>query len=102
LGDNAIGNDLLDLTFRLERKFGIKVSREQLAKMASQNEPADIKVGQLFEFLRGQVYLVGVLDVEMDAEAVWLIYQREISDALGVEPDEVTKDQGLIYDLGAQ
>jgi hypothetical protein len=96
-----MGLDLLDLTFRLERTFGVKVSRDQLSKMASQNEPADIKVGELFEFIRRQIYTFGVLDLEMDAEAVWLISQGAVSDALGVEPDEVTKDKWLIHELGA-
>ena len=38
----------------------------------------------------------------MDSEVVWLMYQRKISDALGVELDEVTKDKGLIHELGAE
>jgi hypothetical protein len=34
------------------------------------------------------------------ADALWPIFQRAISDALGVEPEEVTKEKGL-KDLGA-
>ena len=97
-----MGLDLLDVAFRLERQFGVKVSPDQYSKMAMRNEPQDIRVGDLFDFIRGEVPCVGVLDLELDADALWPMFQREISDALDVELDEVTKDKGLIHDLGAE
>ena len=45
--------------------------------------------------------LAGVLDDEFDAETIWFMFQRDVSDALGVELDEVTKDKWLIQELGA-
>jgi hypothetical protein len=97
----SMGIDLLDLAFRIERQLGVKVSRDQLSKLAMRNEPPDIRVGDLFDFIRGEVPLSGVLDLELDADALWPIYQRAVSDALGVDLEEVTKDKGLIRDLGA-
>jgi hypothetical protein len=97
-----MGLDLLDVAFRLERQFGVKVSPDQYSKMAMRNDPPDIRVGDLFDFIRGEVPCVGVLDLELNADALWPMFQREISDALGVDLEEVTKDKGLIHDLGAK
>src|SRR5690242_16437800 len=95
-----MGIDLLDLAFRLERSFGVRISRDQLSKMAMGNDPPDIRVGELFDFIRGEVPRSGVLDLELDADALWPIYQRAISDALGVDLEVITKEKGLIHDLG--
>jgi hypothetical protein len=96
-----MGMDLLDVAFRLERRFGVKISRDQLRKLVMRNVPPDIRVGDLFDFIRGQSPRVGVLDPELDADALWPMFQREISGALGVDAAEVTKDKGLIHDLRA-
>ena len=97
-----MGMDLLDLAFRLERHFGVRVSMDQLRKMWIKNEPPDISVGELFDFVRGQVPQAGVLDLDADADILWPLFQREVSDALGVELWEVTKDKWLVQDLGAE
>jgi hypothetical protein len=96
-----MGIDLLDLAFRLERKFSVQVSRDQFLKLAMRNDPPDIRVGDLFDFLPDEVPRFGVLDLQLDADILWPIYQRAISDALGVDLEEVTKDKGLVHDLGA-
>jgi hypothetical protein len=54
-----MGIDLLDVAFRLERQFGVKVSPDQYSKMAMRNDPPDIRVGDLFDFIRGEVPLPG-------------------------------------------
>jgi len=69
--------------------------------MVKRNDPPDIRVGQLFDFIRGEVPQLGFLDLELDADALWPIIQRAISDALGVESEVVTKEKGLIHDLAA-
>jgi acyl carrier protein len=96
-----MGLGLLDLVYRLEWKFGVKVSPDQLSKIAMRNDPPDINVGDLFEFIRGEVPQSGVLDRELDADALWPIYQCAISDALGTDLERITKDKRLIRDLGA-
>src|SRR5262245_3476935 len=97
-----MGIDLLDIAFRLERQFGVRVSHDQLLKLAMRNEPPDIRVADLFDFIRGEVPESGVLDLESDGDAFWPIYQCAISDALGIDLEEVTKDKGLVRDLGAE
>jgi hypothetical protein len=96
-----MGIDLLDVAFRLERRFGVKISRDQLFKMIMRNEPPDLIVGDLFDFIRAEIPQCGVVDLELDADAVWPMFQREISNGLGVEVEAVTKEKGLIHDLGA-
>jgi hypothetical protein len=96
-----MGIDLLDVAFRLERRFGVKVSGEQLTKLAMRNEPPDIKVGDLFDLIRAKVPQAGVFDLDIDADLLWLLFQRELSDALGVDLCELTKDKGFVHDLGA-
>jgi hypothetical protein len=96
-----MGIDLLDLAFRLERQFGVRVSSHQLSKLAMRNDPPDIRVGDLFDLLCSDVPRFGVLDLALDAETLWPTYQRAISDALGVDLAEVTKDKALDHDLGA-
>lgn len=91
---------LLDLATRLERCFGVRISRDELSTMVTSNDPPDIRLADLFDFIRGEVPQSRVLDSDLDADALWPIFQRAISDALGVEPEEVTKEKGL-NDLGA-
>lgn len=79
----------------------MRVGRDQLSKLVMRNDPPDIRVGDLFDFIRGEVPQSGVMDLELDADALWPIYQREISDALGIVLEEITKDKGLVRDLGA-
>lgn len=100
-GWSVMGLDLLDLVFRLERTFGLKIQRKDLERLARQNDPPDLLVGQLFDLVRGQTPRGGVLDHEVDAEAFWPLFQQQVVDALGIDPDEVTKDKRLFRDLGA-
>jgi hypothetical protein len=96
-----MGIDLLVVAFEVERRLGVRVPAGKFSKMAMQSDPPDIRVGDLFDFVRGEVPRFGLLDFDLDADALWPIYQQAISNALGVEPEEVTKEKGLIQDLGA-
>jgi acyl carrier protein len=95
-----VGLEILDLVYRLERRFGVKIRRDELMQIFDKNDPPDVLIGQLFDFVRGKAPFDGVLDEEMDAEAVWLMFQRAVADWMGGEPEEVTKDRWLIHDLG--
>lgn len=101
LRDVAMGIDVLDLVFRLETRFGIQIPRGDWIKLMMKNDPPDIAVGDVFDFVRSRAIASGVVDPEMDADLIWPMFQRDISDSLGVEPDEVVKDRWIIRDLGA-
>src|SRR4051812_7196400 len=96
-----MGLELLDLVYRLERKFGVKVKPDQLSKMAMSNDPPDIRVGDLFDFIRSELSHSGVLDLDLDADALWPIYQCAISDSYGTNLEDVTKEKWLFHDLEA-
>ena len=96
------GIDLSDITFRLERKLSIKIHRDDWWKMARSNDPPDIRVGQLYDFVRSHVRPWGLADLDSDADVIWLMFQQQIADALGVSLEEVTKDTRFLHDLGAR
>jgi acyl carrier protein len=96
-----MGMDILDLVFRLERTFCVKIGREEWLQLIDKDTPPDVNVGELFELVRGRAVSAGPLDDELDAEILWPMFQRAISDALGIEPEEITKDKEVIRDLGA-
>jgi acyl carrier protein len=62
-----MGIDLLDITFRIERTFGVRFSgddllqaagHETVADLAVSSEPFDITVGQIYEQLLGRLRIV--------------------------------------------
>lgn len=89
------GIDVLDLVSPLERCFGLTIGPGELATMLTSDDPPDIRVADLFDFIRGKVPQSGILDSDLDADALWPMFQRAISDALGVEPEDITKEKGL-------
>jgi hypothetical protein len=98
----SMGIDRLEFAFRLERRFGVKLSHNRLSKMVMTNDPPDIRVGDLFDIIRDEIPRSGVLDLELDPDVLWPTFQREISNGLGVDIEAVTKHQGLIHELGAE
>lgn len=107
-----MGLDLLDIVFRLERSFGIKIPRGDFDKLLSPEEPRDIRIGDLFNYVHRRVRSADVSDrdlydrdlddLEPDRDVLWSLFQEAISDALGIEPEEVAEDRGLFRDLGAE
>jgi hypothetical protein len=96
-----MGLQLVALSCRLEVVFGVKLRAGHVTKLYLRNDPPDIRVEDLFELLRSVIPGSGVLDLELDADDLWPTFQRAISDVLGVSIEEITKDNGLIQDLGA-
>src|SRR5262249_35095851 len=94
-----LGIDILDLVFRLERRFGARISRAQFDKLLFANDPPDIRMGELVDFVRKGTAPSGVFDEEMDGDALWPMFQAEVSGALGVDEHEVAKDSWLLRDL---
>ncbi len=88
-----MGIDLLDVAFRLEKRFGVRILREPFSKMVMRNDPPNITVGDLFDAVRAQAPQLGVFDLDLDADALSSMFQRKISDSLGVDIEEVTKDK---------
>jgi hypothetical protein len=98
---SCMGLDLLDLMYRLERSFQVKLRRDAFFGLLGKCEPPDIKAGELYEFVRALMPGDGVVDPDMDAGVLWAMFQRDVSDALGVDTSAVTKDSWLIRELSA-
>jgi hypothetical protein len=97
----TMGLDLMDVSFRIERRLGVRVTREDWQKLWETHEPPEVFVGELFDLVRGRGAAASVLDREVDGDFLWPMFQKALSDGLGVDLDEVTKDKGLFRDLGA-
>jgi hypothetical protein len=95
-----MGLDLMDVSFRIERRLGVRVTREDWQKLWEAHEPQEVFVGELFDLVRGRG-AASVLDRELDGDFLWPIFRQALSDGLGIEPDEVTKEKGFFRDLGA-
>ncbi len=96
-----MGIDILDVIYRLERRFGIVMRREDWIELMRKNGIADIPVGDLFALIKDRIRSSNAMDDEIDADWTWPAFQIEISHALGVEPDEVQPDRWIVGDLGA-
>lgn len=94
-----MGVDLLDIVFRLERTFLIRIRRDEIFQLIEGTQPADIRVGRLYDYVHAKAVHAGVFDEDLDADVIWAMFRRALSDSLGVEPDEVCKDKWVIHDL---
>jgi hypothetical protein len=96
-----VGIEILDICFRLERVFGVKLTQNDLLKLRELNADRDILVGDLFDLVHANAYQNGLIDEELDGEAnLWTMFQQVIVDATGADLDEVQRDRGLVRDLG--
>ncbi len=101
-----MGIDALDMTFRCEREFGIKLTRADLESLLSNgntsNPPegawTDVQVREVVEWVQSSLDEQGV-HYEQD---VFLGVQEVLVQCLGVDDDEITLDAWLVRDLGAE
>ena len=94
-----MGVDFYDVVFRLKRTFGIRLTQAEFAKVIDSEQDWDILVDDLFELVYSKAVRTSLLDATLDAEAFWPTFQRAISNAVGVDPSEVTKGRWLRRDL---
>src|SRR3954453_12803481 len=52
---HLMGLDVLDITFRLEKRFAIKIYRGDLSPLFERRQPPDLAVGDLVPFLRDKL-----------------------------------------------
>lgn len=105
-----MGIDLLDVSFRLERTCGVKVTRDDWEELYYGGESRDIIVGDLFGLIRKRIpprvyqrlNSESLLDGEIDGDVLWLIFRTTLSDCLGVDRGEITKDAAFFRDLGVE
>jgi hypothetical protein len=81
----------------LQDEFEGMLPAKVIEKHAHQNEPIDIRAGELYDLTCRAARLAG-RQVPSDA---WDRVRRSIADGLGVAPELVTKESWLARDLGA-
>jgi acyl carrier protein len=112
-----MGLDLLDLSFRIEQRFGFDLPPQSFAEMAGwspdnpDGRPFDVTVGQLYEFLLARLEIVGEGESRSAAltesrpwtpREVWDELEEILVECLYVKPDDVRPGARLVADLGAQ
>lgn len=101
-----MGIDLLDLMFRLENRFGIKIPRQRTHDLLEQGNTADPPEGAWTDFRVSElVALVESLVAEQHPEIeqdVFAGVRMEIVACLQVEEQYVTPEAWLIRDLGME
>lgn len=97
-----MGIDLLDLFFRIERVFKIKIDRTEIdnlmASAASNGAKRDIRVRDLVTWIESQVR---AKHPEYDGD-VFEQTRPEIASCLYVNESEVTPDAWMVKDLGME
>jgi hypothetical protein len=92
-----MGLELLDLSFRVERTFGVKPDLQRLGDdLRAKGPPFDFTVAEFRVFLRSEFSRAGV-DFPQDGE------QRldlMIADCLGIDPEQITAGAWMRRDLG--
>jgi acyl carrier protein len=126
-----VGMDLLDIIFRLEKAFGIKIRRGELEGHIPARTPPDFTVGDIVELIRAKRPAYPIVDgaIACDVCCVKCRYnlrgvnpfgncpecgtpagyeaqlrrgvERVLVDALGVDPIEIKDDASVFRDLGA-
>ncbi len=93
-----MGLQLLDIQFQLEKKFDIKISKEELVSLFTERTPPDCSAGELHDFACRKVEATG-RQVPVDS---WNAVTRILGDSLTVRSRTIRKDSLLVADLGAQ
>ena len=88
---------ILDITFRIEKVFGVKLGGAERERLWSRHEPADFTVGELYDCVCQKLKEAG----QPIPEDGWQKMQDLLVDALGVHDDEVKPSAFLMKDLGA-
>jgi len=90
-----MGMVLLDVTFRVERAFGIDMPRDGWSEMGIQRAGDDVTVGQYHAYIRAQCEAQGK-PIPTDS---WPVLVRLICDASGCRENEITPQTWLIKDI---
>jgi len=115
-----LGIDLLDINFRVERRFKVTVSQEDWESLLTAAHPRDILAGDLFDLIHGRrtcrycardLHRYGPEGIcpecrtpyRFDAEGAdreWTLLREILADALNVKAEDISKSSLLIKDLG--
>jgi len=109
-----MGIDYLDMTLRLEERFGVrlhvedffevrlkrKMTLEEIKNYSRENARPDFTAGEVAEAIGNKLRArIGSGDPWTEDE-VWRGVQRVVAETVQVEPAKVTRESRLVKDLG--
>jgi hypothetical protein len=115
--DKPMGLDLLDLSFRIEQRFSLKLPPQSIIEVSGwspddrDGRPFDVTVGQIYEFLLARLEIVDEAESRSCAQTngrtwtpreVWDELEEILVECLCVIPDDLRPGARLVADLGAQ
>lgn len=92
-----MGVDWLDIRFRLERRFDVRIELTDFAHLRGRDR-ADLTAGELFEVVCRRIRATG-RDVPPSA---WNGVRLELAQALNVSPLGIRRESWLVADLGME
>ncbi len=92
-----MGLELLDMTFRAEKRFRVKLELRDFVRIAELRKNQDLTAGDFHDWV---CHACGVQSAPVPSDS-WEIVQAIITEATGVDPDEIRKESLLRSDLGA-
>ena len=114
-----MGIDVLDITFRIEKQIGLRISGEDWNRLIAENDGSrDVRAGQLLELAlerracrkcrcgllgypeSGACPECGTRFDYSETEQLWEELRIVLSEALRVKREKITRDSQLIKDLG--
>jgi hypothetical protein len=113
----TMGLDLLDLSIRINQRFGMNIAVQDIFQIADwpapdpDGRPFDVTVGQLYEFLLARLEIVDEAESRSCAQTngrtwtpreVWDELEEILVECLCVIPDDLRPGARLVADLGAQ
>ncbi|QDT42750.1 acyl carrier protein [Gimesia alba] len=101
-----MGIDLLDLVFRVEKRFEIKIPRDKVHELLNNGNTFDPPPNRWIDFrVSDFLELIEVLMAEQKPESKLNIFEgvkQDIMDCLLVEEEEVTLNAWMARDLGME
>ncbi|MCA9068990.1 MAG: hypothetical protein KDA84_08710 [Planctomycetaceae bacterium] len=92
-----MGVDWLDIQFRLERRFDIKLNRMDLERLWDE-ERQDLTAGDLLSLVSDTLQTQN----RKVSFSAWTRVRLEVAIALGVSPQKIHRESWLIADLGME
>jgi hypothetical protein len=94
-----VGVDLLDFTFRIEKRFGFKTDREDIRMLDplwTNRKPADVTAGELHQWI---VKLCEARGMTVPYSS-WNGVRLELARVVGKSPRIIHRDTWVIRELG--
>jgi hypothetical protein len=94
----AMGIDLLDVSFRIDREFGVDPRGDELRRIGLSHDPPDVTAGELHDLLCDLIRADGRM-VPVDS---WERLRSILSEALARDENVIHRESWLVKELGME